>query len=342
MGMRIIDIAQEAGVSLMTVSRAINPQERRKVSPETLKIIDEIVKRSGFKPNTAARHLRKSATKIIGIIFPYYPGVFYSTYYSHILSGVADYLVNTEYQFKLILLKEQDSYWDNYDFSAGERVDGLIVTHWTQVFSMKSYLEKIDIPCVVINDFEKDLKIGIVYGDSYGGGQTAAKYLFDKGHKHVAILNGPAWSKDAEQRIDGFQDFYNKKGIKIRPDLIVRADFSERKAFEQTASLIRKDPKITAIFCCNDEMAYGVLQRLNELGINCPKRISVFGFDNNFQSAHVQPPLTTISVPVYDLAVESARSLVMHLQSPKSKNRFTGSKILPMQLIERESVRDLK
>ncbi len=342
MGMRIIDIAQEAGVSLMTVSRAINPQERRKVSPETLKIIDEIVKRSGFKPNTAARHLRKSATKIIGIIFPYYPGVFYSTYYSHILSGIADYLVNTEYQFKLILLKEQDSYWDNYDFSAGERVDGLIVTHWTQVFSKKSYLEKIDIPCVAINDFEKDLKIAIVYGDNYGGGQAAAKYLFDKGHKHVAIFNGPAWSKDAQQRIDGFQDFYNKIGIKIKSDLIVRADFSQQKAYELTAFLVQKNPEITAIFCCNDEMAYGAMQKLKEMKIDCPKQVSLIGFDNNLHSAYVRPSLTTINVPVYDLAVEAARSLIEHLQKPKSKNFISVSKILPTQLIERKSVRDLK
>ena len=102
-------MAKKAGVSVATISRAMNEETRKKVSQETLIKIDRLVERCKYTPSLAAKNLRKTSTKTIGVVFPYVNNIFYSSYYTNILSGVANYLIGTEYQFKLILLKVTDA-----------------------------------------------------------------------------------------------------------------------------------------------------------------------------------------------------------------------------------------
>ncbi len=332
------DIAKLAGVSHMTVSRAVNLAMRARVAPHTLAMIDKLIRKHNFTANMAARNLRQSATKTIGVIFPYYKGVFYSTYYSHILSGVADFLAGTDYQFKLLLLKDNAVVRDHFNFRATEQIDGLIVTHWTKVFSDKAAIEGINIPMVIINDYEEGVKADIVHGDSYAGGRMCADYLLNKGHRKIAVLNGPGWSRDTHQRLAGFADGLKEKGIELNNALIYRADFIEPDAYNITEKVILEHAGITAIFCCNDEMALGVIRRLKDLNIECPGKISVMGFDNDFKSANAVPALTTINVPVYDLGKQAAEGLINALQGSDVSRVFERITI-PVQLIERQSVK---
>ena len=152
--MNIYELAKKANVSIATVSRAVNPATRDKVSPETLEKIDALVKKHRYAPDMAARNLSTASYHTIGIILPHDPGIFFNDYYCSILCGIADHLLTTDHRFKMIMLK-QDAKWDKYNFRATEGVDGLIITHWPNFFTDKLVLEKLGVPCVVINDPEK-------------------------------------------------------------------------------------------------------------------------------------------------------------------------------------------
>ncbi len=339
--LNIYDVADKAGVSIATISRVINPATRNNVAPETLKKIDKLIQKYGYTPNVAAQHLSLTATKTIGVVFPYLPGIFYSNYYNHILAGVSEYLFDTDYQFKMVLLKVDQDRWNHYDFKAGDRVDGLLLTHWFFFFSNKSAIENMNIPCVVINDIDESIKTQFVGVDQYLGGRIAANHLYSMGHRRIAIISGPTWSLDNTQRTKGFKDFFKEKGIDIDKRLIVRGNYLEDVAYGEVEKIIKTDSKITAIFACNDQMAFGAIKKLKELGYSCPKDISVMGFDDEIDSAKYMPALTTIHVPIYDLAQEGTKLLINHLQSSAPQKPLRGELTLPTHLVERESVKKI-
>ncbi len=342
MKVNIKEIAKRAGVSVATISRATNLETRGKVATKTLKKVDTFIERYGYTPNLAAKNLRQSTTKTIGVILPYLPGIFYSSYYTHVLSGVADFLFNTEYQFKLLLLKEEKTSWDQYDFKSGERVDGLVVTHWFKFFSKKSVLEKMNIPIVVINDYDKAIKTQFFSADHVQGGSRVAEYLYGMGHRRMAIVSGPEWSHDSRHRREGFKTFLSKVGIAIDPDLVLHAEFQEQAAYENAEELLKKRSRFTAIFCCNDQMAFGVIRKMQNLGISCPDDISVVGYDDESKAATFHPPLTSVHVPIYDLARQGTECLIkyLRLQDDRPKS-LVGQTILPVSLIVRNSVKKI-
>jgi len=334
----IKDMAKKAGVSVATISRAMEPHTRPKVAPHTLKRIDALIKKYGYTTNLAAKHLRQTVTKTIGIVFPYVPGIFYSEYYTHILAGVTEYLLETDYRFKMLLLKE-GSWWDDYNFQAGEGVDGLIIVHWFKIFSNQGALQRVDVPYVLINDFDPQIKAQFVAADQVLGGRLAAEYLYTNGHRQMAVLTGPAWSVDSRLRLEGFKGFLKEKGIVLAEDLVKEAGYLEHQAYESAMGLIKNEKRITAIFCCNDQMAFGVLRRLKDLGLECPKDISLLGYDDELRASLCTPSLTTIRVDIVHLAKEAARIILSNLKSIDNKE-FTTFLSQPT-LIERQSVKKI-
>ncbi|MBF0531506.1 MAG: LacI family DNA-binding transcriptional regulator [Candidatus Omnitrophica bacterium] len=339
MKLNIRQLAKQAHVSVATISRVINPDTRHRVAGATRQRIDTLIQELGYTPHFAAKNLRKTSTKTIGIVFPYVENIFYSSYYAHILAGVSNYLLRTAYQFKLILLKQEKEKWANSDFYAGEGVDGLISTQWFRFFANREVINQMKIPCVIINDYEAGIKARFVCADNLAGGQMVAEHLLEKGHHCVACLAGPDWSRDSGERLEGFRGGLLKKGFRLGKDLIQTGDFDNEKitagALDQLLSV---RPRITAIFCCNDNMAIMVMNRLKEKKILCPQKISVVGFDDDWRSAGLRPALTTVRMPVYHLAQEAVRSLITHLESRVLLESFHCKTILPVQFVERKSV----
>jgi len=331
-------MAKKAGVSVATISRAMASHTRGKIAPQTLKRVDGLIKKHGYTTNLAAKQLRQSVTKTIGIVFPYVPGIFYSEYYTHVLAGATEFLIDTDYRFKIVLLKE-GAWWDDYNFRVGEGVDGLMIVHWFKVFSSQAVLEKIKIPYVLINDFDPRINAQFVAADQALGGRLAAEYLYKNGHRQMAVLAGPAWSMDNRMRLEGFIDILKDQGIILDADLVKDAGFLEQRAYEVTANLINKNKDITAIFCCNDQMAFGVLRCLKKLGLECPKDISVLGYDDELGASLCTPSLTTIRVDIAALAGQAAKTLLERLKNPRNKSH--QEIILNPELIERQSVKKI-
>lgn len=343
MKMTIHQIAKKAGVSIATISRAANPQTRGMVAADTLHKVDSLFKKYSYTPNLAARNLRGSSTKTIGVVIPFFRDLFFSTYHMHFLTGVLNALEGSGYQFKLLTLSQEHQKWDHYDFRSGEQVDGLIVSLWFKCFSSKKVLENIRVPTVVIDDFEEGMKTMFIGGDHFNGGMIAAEHLYSRGHRHVGIITGPAWSRDCQARAKGFQAYWEEQGIVFNRDLVFSTGNLNRPvADEALDQILKKDPKVTAIFCCTDNMASGVLERLKELNISCPKDISVMGYDDDFIFTNRFPYLTSIHAPVYESAQKAVQRILEHLKSKNNKSLFVGKEFLPVRLVERQSVKKLR
>lgn len=336
----IHELAKKCGVSVATVSRALNLETRSKVAPGTARRIDELVKKHRYTPNLAAKNLRKTSFRTIGVLIPHLSNVFSSSYYQKILSGVSDTLLESDYHFKLILLNTRKGKWDDYQFRSGEGVDGLVVTHWPVFFSSKESVQNFNLPCAIINDPEKNMKAYFVAGDNISGGELAARHLLSKGHRKIGVMTGAAWSSDSRQRLEGFQKELKKHGVMVRPDCIVSADFMRSKAFDRVESLLVNQKKLTALFCLNDDMAMGVLDKLKQMKIDCPGQLSVVGYDDEWNCQYAEPALTTVHVPIYEMARDAGKRLLDYLNRPKGwKVPFEGQTLFPVSLVERDSVR---
>ncbi|MEI7750504.1 MAG: LacI family DNA-binding transcriptional regulator [Candidatus Omnitrophota bacterium] len=337
--MNVYEIAKKAGVSIATISRAVNPETRSKVAPETLERLDKIIRQYHYAPNQAAKGLTQSVFNTIGMVVPHGEGFFMNEYYMKLLSGVADSLLETKYRFKLLMLKCADRKWDRYNFRAAEGVDGMIVTHWRVVFSDKSVFEKLGIPCVMIGDPERGVRASFVSADQEKGGWLAAQHLYGKGHRRFAVVTGGAFSVDSQLRMKGFQSFLRSRHIALPKDRIFCGEFQEDVAASAVEKFLKTKPKGTAIFCFNDDMAYGVIRKMREAGLRCPQDISVMGFDDDSRAAACEPPLTTVRVPLYDVAKQATRHLVEKLAS--GAKGFAGhEELLPVEVVVRKSVRE--
>ena len=332
----ILDIARRAGVSIATISRAINPDTRHKVADETLDRIDQVVERFGYTPNLAARHMRSTQFKTIGLLIPHIENVFLSDYYAKVFSGFSNALMHSDYRFKIVALRPYVRKWDKYPFRTAEGIDGLVVDYWPTFFTKKF---DVDLPCVIITDPDPDVKAHFVSADNVAGGEMAARLLYDHGHERIAILRGHTWSTDSDLRIKGFRRFMSKVGTAVPQEMIFTADYEEDRAAKVVERLFLEHKNITAIFCCNDNMAYGAIKKMKQLGMRCPEDVSVIGFDDESRAASSDPPLTTVRVHTQELGRMGAEKMVDFLRGKINKQDFYGQETtLPVSLVERKSV----
>lgn len=330
----IYDLAEIAGVSIATISRATNLSTRSKIAPETLEKIDRTIEKYGYSPTLTASRLAGKAFKTVGFLMPHFEGIFFSDYYASVLSGVSDAVLSSEYHFKMVLMKPSyKSTWDRHDFRAAEDVDALLVTHWPNFFSQKKALKRIGVPCVVINDPEEDLGVNFVAGDSFSGGEQVARYLLSKGCKKFLMVEGEHWSGDSQGRRKGFESVCRSSQIKID---YLQGDYQEEKAERLVEEYFQSKKSCDAIFCLNDHMAIGALRAFKRVGLRCPKDVLVVGYDNDRVASVAPVPLTTVRVPVYQMAKDAAERLVRYLDGDK-KALDRKVTYYPVELILRKS-----
>jgi LacI family transcriptional regulator len=159
--------------------------------------------------------------------------------------------------------------------------------------------------------------------------------LIQKGHRRIAVIAGHRDSDPSRQRLEGFLETMDEAGLTVRPEYIRWGDWESPTAAAQTEALLSLDIAPTAIFAMNDTMAAGCYQAIRRHGLDIPQDVSVAGFDNREISAHLHPPLTTVSLPTREIGYESAKMLLDLMEEPKSGHE---SLVLPCSLCLRDSV----
>ncbi|HEU5141389.1 MAG TPA: LacI family DNA-binding transcriptional regulator [Bacillales bacterium] len=329
----IKDIAKVAGVSVTTVSRALNGYSD--VNEKTRKKIKAVAKELEYSPNVLARSLVVNKTKTIGLIVSELSrSESKDNFTFKVLRGINDCAGELGYDLVLFSTSPAKQKEKTYTQLCRERrVDGAII----QGIRMDDpYLEEVlqsDIPCVLVDIPVHSESVGYVTTDNVFGAKKAVKHLLDNGHREIAMINGHDQAFVSRERLEGYRLALAEAGIRYREDLVVNGEFREAVAADKTRQLLKQHPKITAIFCSSDLMALGSMNGARSIGYEIPEDLSIVGYDDNILAPYANPPLTTIAQNEYQMGFEAARLLVGMLEQKKKSH----AKILDSELVIRNS-----
>ncbi|MBN8199775.1 MULTISPECIES: LacI family DNA-binding transcriptional regulator [Bacillaceae] len=292
----IKDIAKKAGVSISTVSYALNGNP--KVTEETAAKILAIAKELNYVPNAAARSLKKRETKIIGVFLTNFGGAFYG----QLLQGIQDALNSKGYEMIVCGGKE------SHRFIPERMIDGAIVLDFS--FSSEELLKHADAGHkIVVMDRELNHpNINQVLLHNTSGATLAIDFLIEKGHRKIYAVNGPDGSYDAAQRIEAVRQAVKRYQYIDYHEL--PGDFNKHAGEKAAAQIVKEFTDPAAVFCLNDEMAIGMYNYLAKTQYQIGKHIHIIGFDNIELSHYTQPRLATIDYSERKWGAVSAEHLL--------------------------------
>ncbi len=330
----IKDIAKKAGISVTTVSRALN--DYYDVSPTTKALIQSIAKEMGYVPNRSAQSLVKQKSNTLAIILSGLEkeGGKDNIVYG-MLSGMYAFAETVNYEVALFTTSTAQQKKKSYvQFCKEHNIGGAVVNGIRTDDPFFEELLHSDLPCVLIDVFMEGKNTCNISIDNVKASQQAVEYLIKNNHKNIAMINGRKEASVSVERQKGYINALTASGIEVKGDYLVYADYLEETAYEKTKELIKKFPEITALFCASDMMALGSIRAIKNCGLCIPQDISVVGFDNIPLSAYSTPALTTISQDFYFMGYEASRQLLKMINNePVKKNVF-----LKHKLLERDSV----
>lgn len=289
----IQDVARHANVSSATVSRVLSSPER--VSEAARGRVLEAVRETGYSINQAARSLRLRAARTILIAVPNIGNPFYSTVLDAVIhtASIRGYSVLVAAR-----IGEDPNRWLN-DYLLSNRADGLLVFDGSLDTSSLHEIMPTggSLPLIAAYDEWPDPRVNSVLTDNRAAAHRAVEHLLDYGHRRIGHIAGPSRNASPNERLVGFHEAVQAAGISADPEWIIPGDYSMPTGIRAAERIAALKHRPTAVFCGNDEMAIGFISRLRELGIECPRDISVMGFDDIAISEHYWPPLTTMRQP---------------------------------------------
>jgi DNA-binding LacI/PurR family transcriptional regulator len=327
----IKDIARILGISKSTVSRALS--EHSDVNPETRKKILEVAQSLNYQPNTIALNLKQQRTNTIGVIIPETGNRFFAKAIGGIqrVANLAGYNV--------MICQSDESYLterNNLHSLITSRVDGVIIsvsgeTDRTDHFEL--LLQK-KIPLVFFDRIREDLNASQVFTDNYEIAMTGTEHLISQGYKRIAIIAGPQNLHNSRNRLNGYLDALKKHNLPIKESYVIHSHFRGVNVEEYTRALINLPQRPDAVFAINDYAAIEMMHVFKKNGLRIPDDIAVLGFNNENICRFVEPALSTIDLPSYDMGVASAEILLNQIKDPESPIQ---RKLIKSQLIVRES-----
>jgi LacI family transcriptional regulator len=312
----IKDVAQEAGVSITTVSHVIN--ETRYVSEELTEKVYEAMRALNYRPNIIARSLRSGRTKTIGLVVPDISNPFFADFSRRIEDK------GFEHGYNVILCNtdENPAKEEMYvNVLISKQVDGLIFFSSGTSKSFKNTVTLGDVP-VVVTDREPEItNSDVVLIDNHAGGYMATSYLISLGHRRIACISGPSPIRPSAHRVEGYRSALKEASIAFDQDLVRNGDFRSSSGDKEMKVLLKLPDPPTAVFACNDMMALGAMRAIKEANLNIPEDISVVGFDNTPISSLVYPQLTTISQPIKEMADLAVELLIEKMNIKEEQKR---------------------
>ncbi len=333
----IRDVAREAGVSITTVSRALNGYDD--VSEVTRKKIQQIVEELNYAPNANARSLGGKTTKVLALLVSGMKEKEESGFVYGMISGLYHVTVENDYEFILLTTDSAKQRKMNYlQLCRLKGIEGVMISGIRTDDPYYKELAKSEIPCVV---FDADLhgkNVCSLSIDNKQASYDAVKHLIDNGHKKIAMMNGVSYAVVCQDRLNGYEQAMLENNLEIDSNYIRYCDFEEEMAYEETLDILKKHPEITAFFCASDVMAIGVINAINDIGKQVPYDYSVLGFDNILAAQYVNGGLTTICQEPFIMGKRGGEALVRMIADKEEANHIN----IPYSLIERKTVKMLK
>src|SRR5580692_4692325 len=319
-------VAREAGVSASTVSRIINGTVN--VSDERKQAVEAAIAKFDFRPNAAARGLALGKTLTIGVVAQ----AIDSPFYGEGLRGIEAHLRQRGYAplFMSGNWHEEDEERCMREFVA-RGVDGIIVfAGRLSDAKLKSYAKEVAI--VVTGRSLRAPGLFSLQIDDRHGAMLAVRHLTEAGHRKIGFINGSENHPDAIERFKGYKKALEDAGIEFEPKLVAVGDWHEEGGLRATLELLGSKAQFTALFCVNDQTAYGACLALYRKGLSVPGDVSVIGFDDLPSSAYRLPPLTSVRQSIGELGDRSAQAILQLIAGLRP--RFDPP---PVELVIRES-----
>ena len=315
------DVARVAGVSRATVSRVIN--NIRNVDPALHEVVWNAVGATGYVPNRAARSLVTRRTGTVALVVsdaethdddPFMSRFFADPYFGRVVGGLMSVLRPAGQQLALQFVGTEEGRKRLVGDLRQGQSDGAVVLSLPPQDTLPRMLTDAGLPAVMIGRPAEPVPISYVDLANDAGAALAADHLVRSGRQRVGLISGPVDVPASQDRITGFRRAMARHGHAFVP--AVAGNFTHDSGEAAAAKLLAEHPGLDGLFVANDLMAQGALLTLREAGRRVPEDIAVIGFDDSSAALAARPPLTTVRHPLEDMAAESARLLLAHIDDP--------------------------
>lgn len=337
------ELAARCGVSIATISNILNGKSN--VSEETKQRVLKIIKETSYTPNYMASRLRATKTKTIGLIIDDLTA--FST--PSLVDGILDICENAGYKTVSENLRiytkyenqpEKNEYKENLSSIISQllayKVEGIIFIA-ANSREVTDIPENLPVPVVVAYAYTKAASIPTVEIDDYNAAYETAKYLLSKGKTKLAVIGGAETSIHDKKRIEGFEDALDEADIDFSKVKYIPGNWDRQGGYNACKKILSDSNSETpdAIFCFNDLMAAGAYDYLYEEGKIPGKDIAIIGFDNREVSEYLNPPLTTMEIPLKEIGRKAAEVMFKKINNQKTDCKAIK---VPCTFIERKSV----
>ncbi len=327
----IKDIARTLGIAPSTVSRALH--DHPDISDETKRRVVELAKEQNYQPNQIAKSLQNNRTNTIGVVVPEIEHHFFSS----AISGVEEVAYKAGYTIMVCQSQEQMvREIMNIRALAAHRVAGIVVSlsrNTTEYSHLEDAMRQ-GIPLVQFDRVAEQLATSKVVVDDFNGAYAGVHHLIEQGYTRIAHIAGRSHVTIGRDRLEGYRQALQDHGFPVDENLVVPGGFQEQDGEEAMKHLLNLERLPDAVFAVNDPVAIGAYRLLRERGMRIPRDMALLGFCNNPESALVEPPLSTIAQPSWQMGKTAARLL---FQQFDQKNFVPQTHVLRTQLIVRES-----
>jgi LacI family transcriptional regulator len=332
-GITIRDVAARAGVSPMTVSRVINGEANVKAA--TRESVADAIRDLGYVPNSAARQLAGSDFFRIGLVYCN-PS---AGYLGEILIGALDEIGRGGHQLILETCENPEEARDAINHLVRGGVDGLMLPPpLSESSDLLAELRLSDTAVVAVAPGHTDGKTPAVLIDNYHAARSMTEHLLSEGHRKIGFIKGHPNQSASAERYRGFVDALSEAGVALDEGWVEQGYFDYRSGLLAAERLLSHEPRPTAVFAANDDMAAAVVAVAHRMRIDVPFELSVVGFDDTPAATMIWPALTTVRQPVAEMSRAAIRLLLAEMRARRAgEKRPPVAEKLDYAIVTRES-----
>jgi LacI family transcriptional regulator len=312
------DLAAELNVSISTVSRAL--KNHPDISTELIQKVQDLAHARNYTPNPLAMGLLRQETRMIGVIVP----DLVTHFFSSVISGI-EYVAKQNGYFILISSSSEsfEKEVNSVNNLLQTRVEGLIVclSQETKTYDHFDTLINNEIPLVFFDRVCRTDEVPSVVADNVEAARKVVCHFYENGYRHIGYINGPEQLSISHQRYEGYLQGLRDCNLPFEQELVAQCNLSTEDASIATRSLLRLKNHPDAILGINDTVIFAAMKEIKQAGLNIPNDIGLIGFTDEFHSTVVDPSLTSVTFPTFEIGETAARLFFERIQNPTAPPR---------------------